>query len=274
MTDNPESAVSPADDPSIPAKRWEPHQVAGPPSVHLGGPRRRQRIGVGRPLRRSGRPPSIRRLLADYDSSIEVMIGELDLVDTGLDRVRSFHRLQAAISIHDSVLRGVLCPLLESLPGGTPLATQLREGCEVRGKSLRSWERLIHGVEADELYDSNRDVVEDIIEALVDSFEQHKSVESADVTSFLENPPEIPRKIRGDRTLSLLWGSGPRTWIWPDPHPGMVAAYTDLWAETAPLRVHYLTTRYPTNRLLKRAFKGADRWNDWRNSRHGWPRLS
>ena len=82
------------------------------------------------------RPPRLLRLhgRGDHRGSGTGSIGH--------DRAEAVHRLSAAITIHDSVLGGVLCPLLESLENGRPLAARIREGCLHRGRTATKVEHL------------------------------------------------------------------------------------------------------------------------------------
>lgn len=96
--------------------------------------------------------PSVGNLLAAYDETVGATVAELASARTDLDRAEAAHRLSAAITVHDSVLGGVLCPLLEGVPGGEPVAARLHEGCRHRAELQQAWNALTKRVPADDLY--------------------------------------------------------------------------------------------------------------------------
>lgn len=214
------------------------------------GPQRPPVVWPGQPTRRQ--QPSIRELLADYDATVEALVEERREAETDQDRVVSTRRLCAAITVHDSVLGGVLCPLLDSVDDGRSLATRLRQGCQRRAELLQAWSSLAEGSSAHDLYRLHLSDVDKIIEPLIASFEEHASVETSDVTAFVEQLRERAWPVRGS-------GGGAGIWAGLNPEPSVLAAYMALWADHSPTRVHSLMAKHPSNRSLRTVYHYLDR---------------
>jgi len=90
-------------------------------------------------------PTSLRDLLTDFDDSVDEILQGTVTATTGTDRVQMLHRLRRAIAVHDSVIESVLCPLLDELPDGSPVADQLRAGCVERAELLSRFQRITEG---------------------------------------------------------------------------------------------------------------------------------
>ena len=224
-----------------------------------------------RPLRRfSRRPPSIPDLLAGYDRTVDSLVAELAGAERGDPRRwAAAYRLAAAIAVHDSILGGTLCRLLDAVPEGRSAASRLGEGCRERAGLLEQWDRLIEHSSPSELVEVRSAEADGIIEGLIASFRAHESHETEDVAGVVEKLRAQPWRFGGTGLVSPHLDAA-----WPNPEPAVLAAHMALWAEKAPTHAHPLLTRHPANRLLRNLYHQADRLRDWRRSRHGWPRLT
>ncbi len=238
--------------------------------THHGWPAAKRRMSppVQRPIRMGRRPPSIPDLLAGYDETVQAFIDDLsENGRSGPDRAEAAYRLAAAIAIHDSILDGVLCRLLDSVSEGEALAGRLREGCRERAELLQAWNALTKGVSADDLYRTQASEADAIITPLIESFRSHENLETAEVAAVVERLREKSWPWRGS--------SGSQTiWVWPNPEPGVLGAHMALWADRAPTRIHPFMAKHPTNRVLRNLYSYTDQVRDWRDSRHGWPTLT
>ena len=158
---------------------------------------------------------------------MEEIISESRSAQTDLARAVAGHRLNAAIAIHDSVLGGVLCPLLKAVPNGEPLAARLGEGCRQRATLQQAWNALTKGASADELYRLHASEADAIIKPLIESFRSHEKEETVEVTTLLricricptEPRPHLVRMscglgaARGQACSPSTWRSG------LNPHP-------------------------------------------------------
>ncbi len=176
--------------------------------------------------------PSIGEVLASYDRAVDKIVEELRAARTVGQRVESLSRLQVAISIHDAVLDGTLCPLLRSLPGGGPFADLYEEGTTRRAELSRKLDELVTtGPDAVEAYREHPDAVEESVEELLASFRRHEGDESARVTEFLSGLPKAAPTPR-----ELTTAGGDRVGAWPTSDPATIATVMALYAERAPAR--------------------------------------
>lgn len=203
-------------------------------------------------------PPSIRGLLAGYDATIDATIDELGGARGGRERAEAAHRLTAAIVIHDSVVAGALCPLLQEVSGGEPLARQLRDDCRGRADLLRAWRALTGDLQMDELYELHQAEADRILRPLIESFEAHEREGTMEVASLLEHVPDESYRTRA----ALLEDS---MWPWRGEGPSLLALHMALWARSAPTRVHPLLVRHPSSRLLRTLFHLIDHFRDYWN---------
>ena len=211
----------------------------------------------------TGSPPSIRDLLTGYDATVEELIVELRSTRTGLEQAEAAYRLNAAIAVHDSVLGGVLCPLLEAVPGGEPLAVRLRVGCHHRAKLQQAWDALTKGVKADDLSRLASPEAEAIIEPLIESFRSHEREESLDVISLLEHLPDSSYRTKTSPFNDVMWP-------WYSEGPSVLALHMALWAQSGPTHVHPLMVRHPTSRALRTYYHYVDDFRDhWGDSTIG-----
>ncbi len=207
--------------------------------------------------------PSVRDVLTGYDALVEDLVVELRSTRTGPDRVEAAYRLNSAIAVHDSVLGGVLCPLLEAVPGGAPLAGRLREGCRHRADLQQSWNTIATGAGADGGALLQSAEAGAIVEALVESFLVHQREESLEVILMLEDLPGSAYRT----TMSPL---NDTLWPWHSEGPGLLALRMALWADSGPTHVHPLLVRHPTSRVLRSYFHAIDGFRDhWDDSALG-----
>ncbi len=218
----------------------------------------------------SRRPPSIPDLLSGYDRTVESFITEVTGADPGgPKRAAAAYRLAAAIAVHDSIVGGTLCPLLEAVPESRPAASGLRGGCRERSRLLEEWSELTRHSSPSDLFTTRGEEANKIIDQLITSFRAHETHETDDVSAAIGHLRDRSWKYASTGLVSpyLL----PE---WPNPEPGVLAAHMALWAEKAPTRAHPLLTRHPTNRLLRDLYRRADRLRDRRLSHHGWPTVT
>ena len=201
-------------------------------------------------------PPSIRDLLAGYDATVEAIIAESTSTGTRRAWAEVTHRLNAAITIHDSVLGGVLCPLLEGVQGGVPLAARIREGCRHRAELQQAWNDLTKKVPAEDLRRLKPPEAERIIALLVESFRSHETEESLDVTALLEDLPDRAYRTKASPFADVMWP-------WYSEGPAALALHMALWAESAPTRVHPMTVRHPASRTLRSFYHCVDHFRDY-----------
>lgn len=217
-------------------ERWVPQEPDSPPLGLAPEPLRRRVWDEIRPrppwLNSNPIIPSIGEVLASYDRAVDKIADELRAAKTVKQRVGSLGRFQVAISIHDSVLRGTLCPLLHSFAGGGPLADRYAEGTKQRAELLERLDELMKArPTAVEAYREQADAVEEAVEELLASFRRHEGDESARVTEFLISLPKSPVAPSG-----LTTASGDRVGAWPSTDPATIATVMALYAERAPAR--------------------------------------
>lgn len=181
-----------------------------------------------------GTIPSIGEVLASYDRAVDKIIDELRAARTVTQRVESLSRFQVAVSIHDSVLSGTLCPLLRSLSGGVALADRYLDGTKRRAGLLEKLDALMTArPNAVDAYREQADTVEENVEELLASFRRHEGEESASVTEFLNSLPKAPVT-----SSDLTTASGNRVGAWPSSDPATIATVMALYAERAPIHSH------------------------------------
>lgn len=239
---------------------------------HHGWPSSHRRVSrpVRPPRRYDSRPPSIPDLLSGYDETVKAIVAELaDTAPAGPQRAQAAYRLGAAVTVHDSIVGGTLCPLLEAVPEGQPVASRLRQGCHQRARLLEEWDDLVKDESPSEVFETHSNDANRIIDQLTASFVAHETCETNDVAAVIEKLRGLAWKHGGTGLVSpypLL--------VWPNPEPGFLAAHMALWAEKAPTHPHTLLSKHPDNRLLRDLYRYADHVRDWRRARHGWPTLS
>lgn len=210
---------------------------------------------------------SIRTLLASYDTTVEGVVDDVHRASSPEERLMAGHRLVAAVTVHDAVLAGSLCALLESVDDGRALAERLREGCQTRAELLERWTRLVRGLGPEDLARLHAEEAEAIITRLVESFAGHAAAETAEVSVFVDSLRERAWPTRGSAAGGMIARG-------PNPEPGVLAAAMALSAAKAPTHAHPLLTRHPTNRLVKVAYRQIDRVRDMRDSSLGWSAAS
>jgi hypothetical protein len=187
---------------------------------------------------------SIRDLLASYDREVDEIRKEVLATTSGTERVQALNGLRGVISVHDSVLNAVLCPVLDDLPGGSPVADQLRKGCQTRADLLKKFRKLTNGVAAHNVYSVSGSEIEQILEGLNVSFRHHEDEETTAVGRVLEASAQ-------------------------STDPDVLAARMALAASRSP-------TRRGSGRgrrfLPQKVLFYADRLHNWSDRHHGWTR--
>ena len=199
---------------------------------------------------------TVRDLLAGYDATVDAIIEQMRAASSDLDRAETAHRLNAAITIHDSVLCGVLCRFLESIPGGDGPAARLREGCLQRAETQQEWNALTRRVAMQDLYALHRAQADKIVRSLIEDFEEHEKEESLEVSELLEKlPPEAYRRISSPFSDVM--------WSWHSEGPGLLALRMAVWARRSPTRVHPLMVKHPRSRTLRSFYHFTDYFRDY-----------
>ena len=207
--------------------------------------------------------PSVRDLLAGYDRTVDATIEELAAAHTNLERVGAADRLNAAITIHDAVVEGVLCPLVEAVPGGEPLAVQLRAGCRRRAELRGAWGTLTKNVAPDDLYRLHASETDEILAPLIEDFRSHEKEETSQEIELLKDLSD-----ESYRTKSSLLQDAMEPWH--SEGPSVLALRMALWAESAPARVHPRLESHPRSRALRSYYKFTDHFEDrWADSWFG-----
>lgn len=198
--------------------------------------------------------PTVRDVLGGYDATVRGIIEEWRTAPDWAAKSDAVQRLSAAITVHDAVLGGVLCPLVDALPGGKEPAERLREGCRQRAELQRRIYQLGDRVTAGEGDDRLRTELEAIIDALVESFHAHEQEETKDVTELLERLPPEAYRTKSSLLADVMWP-------WHSEGPELLALRMALWAESSPSRAHPLLARHPTSRILRSAYRLSDHWS-------------
>jgi hypothetical protein len=198
--------------------------------------------------------PTVRDLLAGYDRAVASLVEEWRGASSPSARLDAARRMAAAITVHDSVLAGVLCPLLTSLPGAERAAAELRQGCDARAELLARVERLLGSSKTP--VEAARSELEDLLTELAASFEAHEAAEGDDVGAVLS-------RLGPEEYRTLTSPLADVAWPWHSEGPSVLALRMALWAEGAPTQVHPLLARYPQSGVLRRVFHLVDQWQDF-----------
>ena len=227
-----------------------------------------RRKGQVRPQRRFfHETPSVHELLAGYDQTVEALIVELGRGgQTAPARASLAYQLAAAIAVHDSVVGGTLCHLLEALPEGRQAATALREGCEERAHLLNQWDLLVSDATPFDLFDNFSVEANRIVGELIASFRSHERRETDEVSAVIEGLRRRSWSYSGTGLISPYLLPD-----WPNPEPAVLAVHMALWGEKSPTHSHPLLLRHPDSRLLRDLCRRADHVRDWNRARRGWP---
>jgi hypothetical protein len=204
----------------------------------------------------SGASPTVRDVLAGYDQTVVALIEELGAARTDEAKAEAARRLNAAITVHDSVLGGVLCPLLEAVPSGKDRAAQLREGCHQRAELLHAWNALTDRVATEDLYRQHSPEVEEIIASLIESFHAHEQIETSEVTELLKQLPSSAY-----RTKATSFGDAMTPWR--NEGPELLALRMALWAHSSPTRTHRALVKHPSSRTVRSLYHLVDHWLDF-----------
>lgn len=200
--------------------------------------------------------PTVRDLLAGYDAKVDELIAEFRAARADLDKAEAVHRLNAALTIHDSVVAGVLCPLLDAVPGGKASAAQLRQECVQRGELQLAWNALTSRVSADDLYRLNSSEADEIIEPLIENFCSHEKEETLEVAELLDHLPDTAFRTKASPFKDFMWP-------WHSEGPAALAVRMALWADSSPTRAHSLLVRHPSSRALRSFYHFTDHFQDF-----------
>ncbi|HVA04699.1 MAG TPA: hemerythrin domain-containing protein [Acidimicrobiales bacterium] len=203
---------------------------------------------------------TVRELLAGYDTTVDELIAAVRAARSDVERADAAHRFNAAITIHDSVLGGVLCPLLRSVPGGEEPAARLREGCLQRAQLQQAWNALTHRVSTEDLYALHRPEADEIIGPLIENFDHHEKEGSVEVTELLERLPADAFRTKGSPFADFMWP-------WHSEGAGVLALHMATWARRSPTRSHPWLVKHPTSRTLRSLYHLTDHFRDfWREN--------
>lgn len=203
--------------------------------------------------RASAGTPTIRDVLAGYDTSIGELVDEWGAATTPAERFAALQRLSAAIVIHDSVLGGVLCPLLDALPAAAETATRLRDGCHHRADLQRQLAAQVDRLTTNRASETDLAALTPLAEALIDSFHAHEKVETEDVVALLETLPGDAYRTKGSPVADAMWP-------WHSEGPELLALRMAMWARSASSSPHPLLERHPTSRVLRFWYHVSDHW--------------
>lgn len=212
-----------------------------------------RQIQVQELKRRSGSgQPSVRDVLGSYDQTVNILIDEWEAATAVDERIVAAHRLNAAITVHDSVLGGVLCPLLDSIPEAKEPATVLRDGCEERAELQRTWSTLAKDREDT----ADRDERLRVMASLVESFRGHEAVETTEVTRLVEQLSDDSFRTKSSLLADIAWP-------WHSDGPALLALRMAMWADASPTRSHRLLSQHPTSRSLRTIYRTVDHFSDF-----------
>jgi hypothetical protein len=212
-----------------------------------------RQIQVQELKRRAGSgQPSVRDVLGSYDQTVNILIDEWEAAPTVEERIVTAHRLNAAVTVHDSVLGGVLCPLLDSIPEGKGPAEELREGCETRAELQRTW--LTLAKDRDDT--AGRDERLRVMASLVESFRAHEEMETTEVTRLVEQLSDDSFRTKSSLLADIAWP-------WHSDGPALLALRMAMWADASPTRSHRLLSKHPTSRALRSMYRTVDHVSDF-----------
>lgn len=201
-------------------------------------------------------PPSLRGVLEGYDTAVDAMVAELGRARTSAEQGVAAHRLSAAIALHDSVVSGVLCPLLSAVSGGEQLAALALEGCRQRAELQQAWNALTKGVAVEDVYRLHRAEAERIMGLLVEQFRLHEREGTLEVASLLQHLPNDAYRTVTSPLDDIMWP-------WHSEGPAVLALHMALWADSAPTRVHPMMVKHPSSRALRTFYHLTDHFSDY-----------
>lgn len=201
-------------------------------------------------------PLTVADLLSAYDRTVDDVIAELRAAGTDTARAEAAHRLNAAITIHDSVLAGVVCPLIGAVPGGREVSARLQEGCRQRAALQRTWNGLTHRTPPGDVYRLHRSEAEGIVDSLIESFHSHGEQEAHQEAALLDRLPGSAYRKRTSALADFMWP-------WHSEGPEVLALRMALWANAAPTRAHRLLVRHPSSRALRSFYRMTDHFQDF-----------
>lgn len=202
--------------------------------------------------------PSVRDVLAGYDATVAALASAWEAADAGPERDEQARRLHAAITVHDSVIGGVLCPLLESVPEGRPVAEELRTGTQERADLYQRWSALLRARPTDRASGEGAAEIESATRARVESFRAHEQVETDQVLTIMEHLADEDYRTWTSMFNDIMWP-------WRSEGPELLAIRMAQWAKRAPARSHPLLARHPESKTLRSAFHVVDYWRGFRS---------
>ncbi len=192
---------------------------------------------------------TVSAVLQSYDHEVEESLRQATGAQGGLERVRALHNgVRPAVVIHDAVVFGTLCPLIDRLPGGHDLAAQLRRGCEERAELLARFDAVSRNVAAHNVYPVSGDEVEAVLAGLAASFAAHARAETSRLGEIVEAAAS-----RGDRA-GLLQALGAQ-------------------ARRAPTRRSLAGLRWRSRGFLA-LYRFLDHLADWSDTHWNWNAVS
>jgi len=197
--------------------------------------------------------PTIREVLAGYDATVEEVIKEWLAATTPDEERAAVRRLSAGIAVHDSVLGGVVCPLLDALPAAREPAAQLRDGCHQRSDLQHRLGVLEKRFAVTKPDDGYRAEVEPVVEALIESFHAHEHVETEEVVGLLETLPADVYRTKSSLLADAMWP-------WHSDGPDLLALRMAMWAEYSSGHSHPVLDKHPSSRVLRSWFHVTDHW--------------
>lgn len=219
-----------------------------------------RQVEVQELLNQSVASPSIRNVLVGYDTTIDTMVDALEAARTPAQKAEAARRLSAAIVIHDSVVGGVLCPLLSSVPEAKAMAERLAEECATRAELQKAWTALTKEASLMELYDRRRPEVDAVMGPIVESFRSHEREETLEIAPLLEKVPASAYRTKVSPLEDVMWP-------WHSEGPALLALHMAGWAESAPTRTHPVLLRHPSSRVLRTMYQLVDHFRDyWKDS--------
>jgi len=192
--------------------------------------------------------PTVSDVLAGYARTVHELVAAWASVRSPAERLAVARRLTAAITVHDSVLGGVLCPLVEAVPGAEAVASALRRGCMERAELLARLGRVLDG-------DAAPGDVEEMVDELVRRFHAHQAHGADEVTAVLD-------RLTDGEFRDLTSPLADAMWPWHSEGPAALALRMAVWAEKSPTKPHALVLRHPHSRVLRALFKGLDTVRD------------
>jgi len=205
-----------------------------------------------------GDHPTVRDVLAGYDATVAELTKAWESAGEGPEKDEMARGLHAAITVHDSVIGGVLCPLLEGVPEGRPVAAELRTGTRERATLYQQWSAaLARADHVDDATTARTAELDAATRARVESFRAHEHVETDQVLAIMENLADDDYRTWTSMFNDIMWP-------WHSEGPELLAIRMAQWAKRSPVRSHPLLAKHPESRALRSAYHVVDYWHGFR----------